>query len=134
VQWDAKKRRYVQLHGGDADAAAMRGGKRLRTESGALVTGKLSEAGTGLYKKWQAKTKRSVALPGSLGGDEDAPAAAGAGSAPRGRGRHAQRRAIPNAGAREELKSVDQIRKERKVKERKAAWASGRGAGEGRAR
>ena len=63
VQWDARKRRYVSLHGGDAEAAARRGNKKMRTESGALITGRNSgteENATGLYKKWQAKTKMSV--------------------------------------------------------------------------
>ena len=63
VKWDARKRRYVSLHGGDADAAARRGNKKMRTESGALITGRNSgnaEDATGLYKKWQAKTKMSV--------------------------------------------------------------------------
>ena len=63
VQWDARKRRYVTLHGGDAEAAARRGNKKMRTESGTLITGRNSgteENATGLYKKWQAKTKMSV--------------------------------------------------------------------------
>jgi ATP-dependent RNA helicase DDX54/DBP10 len=63
VKWDARKRRYISLHGGDAEAAARRGNKKLRTESGTLIGGRNSgteENATGLYKKWQAKTKLHV--------------------------------------------------------------------------
>ena len=63
VTWDSRKRRYITLHGGDAEAAARRGNKKLRTESGALITRRNNgdeENATGLYKKWQAKTKMRV--------------------------------------------------------------------------
>lgn len=56
TRWDARKRRYVQMHGGDAEAAR-KGVKKVKTESGATVRkDKLTEAGKGLFKKWQQKT------------------------------------------------------------------------------
>jgi hypothetical protein len=118
VQWDARKRRYVQLRGGDAEAAQARGSKRLRTESGQLLTGKLTEAGRGLYQKWQAKTKKGMAAMGAEGGE--APLAPRAG---RGRGRGRGRAAVPNADAKEELRNEDQVRKQRRLADR------GRGGG-----
>ena len=93
VQWDARKRRYVSLHGGDADAAARRGNKRLRTESGALITGKLSEQGTGLYKKWAAKSKMRVVRPRA------APLAAAARRLTRRRRAPAQTTRLPRSAA-----------------------------------
>ena len=126
VQWDARKRRYVSLHGGDADAAARRGNKRMRTESGSLITGKIPSTSTGLYKRWQAKTKQSVTSTGVEMENEDAPARRGRGGR-RGRGRG---RGVPNAHAREELKSTAQIQKHRKLEERKTARGGGRGGGE----
>lgn len=73
TRWDARKRRYVQMHGGDAEAAR-KGVKKVKTESGAVVRkDKLTEAGKGLFKKWQQKTHvrvvRARRPPRSLAAD-----------------------------------------------------------------
>ena len=128
VQWDARKRRYVALHGGDADAAARRGNKRMRTESGALITGRIPSTGTGIYKRWQAKTKQAVATTGSEVEEHAGPGRGAVGGRVRGgrqgRGAGAGRH-VHNAHVRDELKSVEQIQKGRKMA------ARGRGGGGG---
>lgn len=123
VKWDSRKRRYISLHGGDAEAAR-RGNKRLRTESGALIKGRNSgnpeENGTGLYKRWQEKTKQHVAPSGI---QVDAPAS----DSSRGRGRGRGRGRMVNSQAREELRSIPQIRKQRTLEARSAERERGRG-------
>ena len=136
VQWDARKRRYVALHGGDADAAARRGNKRMRTESGALITGKIPSTGTGLYKRWQAKTKQAVATTGTEVEEHAGPGRGAAGGRGRGgrrggRGAGAGGRHVHNAHVRDELKSSEQIQKQRKLVARQAERGRGSGRSSG---
>ena len=137
--WDKKKRNYVQVNANEVDRA--RGNKRIKTESGAYAK-KDKEAVGEIYKKWQQKTHRSVAATGSQedplvnGGKER-----GAG---RFKYRHTKGRSEEGGGGGgrggrggggepfvgSELKSRDQIMKERKEAKKKGG-RGGRGGGRG---
>ena len=68
--WDKKKRNYVQVNANEVDR--IRGGKRIKTESGAKA--KKDEKAVGeLYKKWQQRTHKSITATGS----QEDPAAGG---------------------------------------------------------
>ena len=136
--WDKKKRNYVQVSASEVDRA--RGGKRIKTESGAVV--KKDEKAQGeTYKKWQQRTHRSISATGS---QEDPLANGGRGKGglgrfkyrhtkggedERGRGGRGGKGGGWGADDMGELKSRDQIMKERKAMKKKQA---GRGRGGGR--
>ena len=138
--WDKKKRNYVQVNANEVDRA--RGNKRIKTESGAYAK-KDKEAVGEIYKKWQQKTHRSVAATGSQedplvnGGKERGAGrfkyrhtkgrseeGGGGGGGRGGRGGGGE----PFVGS--ELKSRDQIMKERKEAKKKGG-RGGRGGGRG---
>eukprot|EP00884_Botryococcus_braunii_P015329 jgi/Botrbrau1/247/Bobra.0022s0221.1 len=114
--WDKRKKRYIMLQPGEKVA----GGKRVRSESGAkAVTGTSS----GLYNKWMKSSQRKVALPGDL----ELPSAGGLPSdlskrfVRGGRGWvNPEKQHRATASGPRELKTPDQVRRERKVRERKA--------------
>lgn len=64
--WDKRKKRYVML----GDNETVRGGKRIKTESGQAVAGdgksKGSSANRGLYDKWVKSSHMRVAAAGTL--------------------------------------------------------------------
>ena len=60
--WDKKKRNYVQVNASEVGAS----GKRIKTESGAVVKKDAKAAGE-VYKKWQLRTHRSISATGSQG-------------------------------------------------------------------
>ena len=117
--WDKKKRNYVQVNANEVDR--IRGGKRIKTESGAKA--KKDEKAVGeLYKKWQQRTHKSITATGS---QEDPAAGGGNRGGSRFKYRHKKGSEEDRAGGRggrggwegdggNELKSRDQIMKERK--------------------
>lgn len=64
--WDKRKKRYVML----GDNETVRGGKRIKTESGQAVAGqgmaKGSSTNRGLYDKWVKSSHMRVAAAGTL--------------------------------------------------------------------
>ncbi|KAL4439981.1 hypothetical protein ABPG75_002982 [Micractinium tetrahymenae] len=110
--WDKRSKKYVKLQTGEA----VKAGKRVKIESGA----KGSKGPSGIYKKWAKKTRLRVAV----GGSEEAGAQLAQQMKDRfkkgGRGWvNPLKAALPNAHAKEELKNVDQVRKQRKLEEKK---------------
>ncbi|GAB4823750.1 hypothetical protein N2152v2_010796 [Parachlorella kessleri] len=139
--WDKRSKKYVKLQPNEV----VKAGKRVRTESG----GKGRDAAPGgLYKKWAKQNRMRVAATGQA---EDR-AALAANMADRfkrgGRGWKNPLKASserPNLDVRDELKSADQVRKQKKVEERKQQHlqlrkqqrqqherGGGRGGGKGR--
>ena len=59
--WDARKKRYVHIRSDEIDLK--RGGKRIKNEAGQRVSA--VEAGA-TYKKWVAKTHKSITATGSM--------------------------------------------------------------------
>ncbi|PSC71287.1 DEAD-box ATP-dependent RNA helicase 29 [Micractinium conductrix] len=111
--WDKSGKKYVKLHPGEK----IKAGKRVRTESGAKAA---SKGPSGLYEKWSKKTRLRVAT----GGAEESAAAVASQMGDRfkkgGRGWSNPFKAkLANAEARDEIKKPEQVRKERKVEERK---------------
>jgi ATP-dependent RNA helicase DDX54/DBP10 len=158
--WDKKAKKYVKLNKNEA----MKAGKRVRTESGAIK--RAGDGPSGIYEKWSKKTKVSIgsgkgadtsakladamgsrfnkggrgwANPlkarGDDGGDDDG----GGGGGRKSGGGYKK-------GQRDELRSADEVRKNRKEEERKkehlvkrrqeaqAKGRGGRGGGGGRGR
>ncbi|EFN52851.1 hypothetical protein CHLNCDRAFT_138323 [Chlorella variabilis] len=110
--WDKRSKKYVKLQAGET----IKAGKRVKTESGA----KGSKGATGIYQKWAKKTRLRVAS----GGTEEQSSALAAQVADRfkrgGRGwANPLKAEVPNAGAREELRTPDQVRKAAKEEARK---------------
>jgi ATP-dependent RNA helicase DDX54/DBP10 len=92
--WDKKKRNYVQVNASEVDRA--RGGKRVKTESGAVV--KKDEKAQGeTYKKWQQRTHRSISATGS---QEDPLASGGRGKTGLGRFKYRHTKGGEDDGAR----------------------------------
>ena len=58
--WDKRKRQYVQLQPGER----VKAGKRMRVESGALVSAKAQPSG--MYERWSRATQLRVAAPGDI--------------------------------------------------------------------
>jgi len=156
MHWDARKKKYIRAT--MSEMSEGRGNQKLRSESGVTVTGSNAKKPTGeIYKKWQKKTNKTLAL---AGGDEDGDDAGGKGGGSDERGvygqkiddgrimgtkkfRHvANKQAVVETGrgtggrrAKEELKTAGQIHKERKIKEKerlrlaKKSGGGGRGGG-----
>lgn len=154
MHWDARKKKYIRATMSEMGEA--RGNQKLRSESGVTLSGSSAKKPTGeIYKKWQKKTNKTLAL---AGGDEDGDDGAKGGSDERGiygqkiddgrimgtkKFRHmANKQAVVETGrgtggrrAKEELKTAGQIHKERKVKEKerlrlaKKSVGGGRGSG-----
>ncbi|CEF98487.1 Helicase, C-terminal [Ostreococcus tauri] len=130
--WDARKKRYVHIRSDEIDLK--RGGKRIKNEAGQRVSA--VEAGA-TYKKWVAKTHKSITATGSMEDESTASQRAFVDSSRFKRGWHtkgAQQAEAPSVfgvGAGEdELKNADQIRKERKEdKKKKQRMSGGRGGG-----
>ena len=127
--WDARKKRYVHINRDEIDLK--RGGKRIKNESGQRV--KAAEAGE-TYKKWMAKTHKSITATGSMEDEATANKRAFVDSTRFRKGWHtkgAEAKSVFGVDAGpppmdNELKSADQIRKERK-EAKKSGGRGGRG-------
>lgn len=132
--WDKRKRRYIQLQ----PKEEVKAGKRLKTESGARA--KSNNAPSGLYEKWAKAHKRRIATPGE---EENGAAAAYSKNLSNrfkkgGRGwvNPAKSPSGPAGGksSKSELRTMDEVRRNRKEAERKKSRQSGgktRGGGAG---
>lgn len=65
MQWDRKKKKYVQQSGGMDPTGALRG--TLRNESGQSIKKSKVKEGK-IYEEWQKKSKKTIA---KVGEDED---------------------------------------------------------------
>lgn len=106
-----KKNKFVKLNSGDRVTAT----GKIKTESGA----KLKPTKTGIYKKWQQKTHRSIDTGRKFGGFAEEGAST-TGSHQRGNRKHTAvgrgRRYIPNADVPSEIRNPEQIQKSRQQK------------------
>ena len=132
--WDSRKKRYVHINRDEIDLK--RGGKRIKNEAGQRVSA--AEAGA-TYKKWVAKTHKSITATGSMEDEATANKRAFIDSTRFKKGWHTKGTetaketksvfGVDDApSGPDELKSADQIRKERKETKKKNA---GRGRGGG---
>ena len=141
--WDKKKRNYVQVNASEVGAS----GKRIKTESGAVVKKDAKAAGE-VYKKWQLRTHRSISATGSQedplsnggrgkggarfkyrhtkGGEDDASRGKGGGGG--GGGEKGGGWGADDMG---ELKTRDEVAKARKEAKSKAGRGGGGGGGRG---
>ncbi|KAK9809034.1 hypothetical protein WJX72_008211 [[Myrmecia] bisecta] len=121
--WDKRHKKYVQLQPGEA----LVNGKRKRVESGRSL--KMKDGPQGIYKRWAKANKAQIA---SAGGDDDDSHFANGTLADRfkkgGRGwKNPLKKGlgVADAGARDELKNADQVRKERKEQAKRAERMAG---------
>jgi len=71
-KWDARKRKYVQSTVAELlDGAKQRGNKRLKTESGQVVSSIATAASGDLYRKWRSKCKRGPSYSQGVGACSD---------------------------------------------------------------
>jgi len=67
-KWDSRKRKYVQSTVAELlDGAKQRGNKRLKTESGQIVSSIAAAASGDLYRKWRSKCKRGSSYAQGVG-------------------------------------------------------------------
>lgn len=142
TKWDHKRRNFVtQQVGGDPY-------KKQRNEAGELIRAKDQPA---LYEKWKRLHQKSIGRARDTAGDDGEESGAAGESARRPRGGSAGARgrggmrgrggrggsgggAMANRGVRSELKNVDQLRHERKQKEKRKFQQGMRGRGRGGSR
>jgi ATP-dependent RNA helicase DDX54/DBP10 len=118
--WDKRSKKYVKLNNGDRVTAS----GKVKTESGSRI----KPGSGGLYKKWKERSHMHISAHGQ-GDDNHAEGSEGAaGNQARGNGRdfhrHKKQRPIPNANVRDELRGVEQIRKQRQQKATKQILGS----------
>eukprot|EP00250_Pteridium_aquilinum_P018459 c24097_g1_i1 orf=84-2645(+) len=121
--WDKKHKKFVKLHHGEKVTAS----GKVKTESGARV----NVNSRGIYKKWKERTHLQV----SSHGEENETAGLGTrGSQKRmdfeaGNGRKGTRGRkngkLPNANARDEIRSIEEVRKSRQKKFAKQGFKGG---------
>ncbi|KAJ1268418.1 hypothetical protein BS78_07G133400 [Paspalum vaginatum] len=105
------KNKFVKLNNGDRVTAT----GKIKTEGGA----KIKASATGIYKRWQQRTHKSINLGGKSGSFGEA-GTSGSGGYPRGNMKHFPggrgRRSIPNADVPSEIRNPDQMQKSRHKK------------------
>eukprot|EP01125_Pyxidicula_operculata_P017738 TRINITY_DN624_c0_g2_i1.p1 TRINITY_DN624_c0_g2~~TRINITY_DN624_c0_g2_i1.p1 ORF type:complete len:957 (-),score=341.90 TRINITY_DN624_c0_g2_i1:109-2583(-) len=115
MQWDKKKRNYVQVTGG-----VDKNSKIIKNESGKLIKLDDKKLGT-VYKEWSQKTKQTLGRSGEDEGDTSKMLYDR--DKQRRRFRHhknsKEEASMISTGGRNELKSVDQIRKSRREQQKK---------------
>ncbi|XP_076956627.1 putative DEAD-box ATP-dependent RNA helicase 29 [Bidens hawaiensis] len=117
--WDKRSKKYVKLNNGDRVTAS----GKIVTESGSK--GKANK--TGLYKRWKEKSHSKISSQGTNneGGSatESTSLRGGGRGMQRGRGFRGgnKGRPVPNVHVRSEVKTLDQVRKDRQTKATKAA-------------
>ena len=133
--WDARKKRYIHINRDEIDLK--RGGKRLKNEAGQRVNA--AEAGA-TYKKWVARTHKSITATGSMEDEATVNKRSFVDSTRFKKGWHTKGSEAKEsksvfgvdaaAPAYNELKSAEQIRKERKETKKKGGRGGGRGSGD----
>lgn len=124
--WDVKSKRYVKLQKGEV----MKAGKRVKAQGGGVAKGKKAKEAAGqVYEKWAKRTKLSVG-GAKVSQRTEQMAAAMDGRFKRGGrgwvnplkgrgGRDGDEANDGRKGGRDELRSADEVRKQRKLEERK---------------
>ncbi|XP_030624214.1 ATP-dependent RNA helicase DDX54 [Chanos chanos] len=117
MKWDRKRKRFVRDTGKDDKK------KKIKTESGQVVTGKKTKKN--LYEQWKKKYKVDEASDsdGDTGHGGQGRRAGGSGRRGMRRGEQTQKRS--GSQVRSELKSREQILKQRKFKEKQKFLQSG---------
>ena len=114
--WDNKSKRYVKLQKGET----MKGGKRAKDKTQGGRTKKDKDKEGLLYKKWSKKTKMSIGKPNA---NSNMAAAMGGRFKRGGRGWENPLKTFDDPelkkGTRNELKTADQVRKQRKEEQKK---------------
>lgn len=129
--WDKKHKKFVKLHHGEKVSAS----GKIKTESGA----KVNAGNRGLYKKWKERTHLQVT---SYGEENNSADAKRRGSS-KNRRNHAtgtrrkdhksgKGRILPNANARDEIRSIEEVRKRRQQKVLHHTLKGGKGSGRGK--
>jgi ATP-dependent RNA helicase DDX54/DBP10 len=120
--WDKKKKKYIKLQPGEELRAD--GKRNLRNESGARVGSGDTKSGN-LYRKWKEQSHRAVQAVGEV---EKKGTPAFPSVRPGGKN---WKYSVANAEVKDELKTPDQVRKRRNIKERNKLRQQGK-AGRGR--
>eukprot|EP00249_Psilotum_nudum_P019645 c27355_g1_i1 orf=293-2674(-) len=127
--WDKKNKKFIKLHHGEKLTAS----GKIKTESGA----KVNAGNRGLYRKWKERTHMEV----STQGEEDDSASARGGTNNTANYKTAtnrkmklgrRREPIPNLNVRNELRSVEEVRKQRQKKVSRHALKAGKAMGKGK--
>jgi hypothetical protein len=123
LQWDRKKKKYVQQSGGMDPTGALRG--TLRSESGHSIKHSKAKEGK-VYEEWQKRSKKSIAKVGEVEGGSAYTAFQDDKVQSRYRYKAARaNQGEQNHGARDELKTQDQIKKARHEKDHRKTKQGG---------
>ncbi|XP_010537323.1 PREDICTED: putative DEAD-box ATP-dependent RNA helicase 29 [Tarenaya hassleriana] len=131
--WDKRSKKYIKLNNGDRVTAS----GKVKTESGA----KVKATKTGIYKKWKERSHKKVfSRDGDAEGDATTSSTGTGGRGGRFRGGRGRRQgSVPNGNVRSEIKDMEQVRKERLQKAKRADYLKnkkvsnrGKGGGVGR--
>ena len=131
VTWDKRKKKYVREtlgHVGEVAGLGLddRARKRLRDEGGKLRRGGGSAKDEkNLYDGWKKASKRRIQAPGEAEEGGGGPEAAR--RRVTGRRWHTKTAPLPNSDVRSEIKSADEIRKNRKLAEKRKGGGKGGG-------
>merc|ERR1711957_165086 len=117
MRWDKSKRKYIQTTVGEELNGDSKS-KKMRLESGQLVKTDQAKLGE-LYEKWQKKTNRSIGRVGVFDDvTEDTGAETAAAALKKGRKGGGGKKAKGAHNARDEMRTVTEIRKDREQKEK----------------
>ncbi|PKA55115.1 DEAD-box ATP-dependent RNA helicase 29 [Apostasia shenzhenica] len=120
--WDKRSKKYIKLNNGERVTAT----GKIKTESGAKVKAEKS----GMYKKWKEKTHKKITLVGAVGNSEEFTGHHAGSNQDRGIKRNfiggKNRRSMPNASVKSELRDPEQVRKNRQQKASRIAHFNSR--------
>ncbi|GJN16243.1 hypothetical protein PR202_gb03289 [Eleusine coracana subsp. coracana] len=122
------KNKFVKLNNGDRVTAT----GKIKTESGA----KLKASATGIYKKWQQKSHKSINISGQSSSNYDEGRTSNTGGYQRGdkkfSGAGRGRRSIPNADVPSEIRNPEQMQKGRQQKAKELLRLKNKSAKDGK--
>ncbi|GJN03483.1 hypothetical protein PR202_ga20935 [Eleusine coracana subsp. coracana] len=122
------KNKFVKLNSGDRVTAT----GKIKTESGA----KLKASATGIYKKWQQKSHKSINIGGQSSSNYDEGRTSNTGGYQRGdkkfSGAGRGRRSIPNADVPSEIRNPEQMQKGRQQKAKELLRLKNKSAKDGK--
>ncbi|XP_015582528.1 putative DEAD-box ATP-dependent RNA helicase 29 isoform X2 [Ricinus communis] len=124
--WDKRGKKYIKLNNGERVTAS----GKVKTEGGAKVKANK----TGIYKKWKERSHRKVSLKGASDeGNAEQTSTFSGDNRLRGNNRKfkggKKQNFMPNANVRSEIKSLEQVRKERQKKASQMSHMKSKGAG-----
>ncbi|GLJ07995.1 hypothetical protein SUGI_0079180 [Cryptomeria japonica] len=119
--WDKRSKKYIKLNNGERVTAS----GKIKNESGS----KVDPGKGGLYKKWKERSHMQISAQGQednahVEGSEGGTDNLARGGKYRNFGRFKNKKSIPNANVRNELRNVEQVRKQRQRKETKQILSS----------